>query len=83
MSCNVERRIDWVGEPDHAQPQDSTQQPAQNVQTGRISNANDVQQVSISQNLIDGTDDDLQQRQQPQSIVPIFAKGTYLEFVRQ
>lgn len=73
----IERRIDWVGEPNHAQPQDAPL--ARNVQLERIRSSTDAGQEIIAQNHIDANvdddDDDLQQRQEP-----IFGKGTYLEF---
>lgn len=69
----IERRIDWVGEPNHSQPQDSPL--ARNIQNERIRSSTDAGQEIISQNYIDANDDDLQQRQEP-----IFGKGTYLEF---
>lgn len=83
VNCDVERRIDWVGEPNHAQPQDTTQRPTGNDQLGRIRSLNVDRQAPISQNLVDGEEDDLQQRQLPEAILPIFGKGTYLEFVEE
>lgn len=84
VNCDVERRIDWVGETGHAQPQDSTTQTiSRNNQPARIRNLNDATRAPIYENIIEGEEDDLQQRQIPESISPIFGKGTYLEFVEQ
>lgn len=84
VSCDEERRIDWVGEPNHAQPQDANIQSSnRNNQPERIRNLNDATQAPIFENIIEGEEDDLQQRQQPESILPVFGKGTYLEFVEQ
>lgn len=80
VNGEIERRIDYVGEPGHAQPQD----PPSNNQPNRSGRLYDgTSSDSIGANIIpkydvDDYDDDLQQRQQP-----IFAKGTYLEFVQQ
>lgn len=69
-----ERRIDWVGEPNHSQPQD----PAPNTPE-RLRSWNDGRLAPIFNNIIDENDNDLQQRQKP--IFPF--KGTYLEFTEQ
>lgn len=78
VNAENEIRIDYVGEPGHAQPQDppSTREPkalgpvyetrqALNVIPLNVPNTNDV-------------DDDLQQK-----VEPVFGKGTYLEFDEQ
>lgn len=79
MQVNGEeaRRIDWVGDPNHPQPQD----PIPNQPTERYQAMNEAAQGPTYQNEIEDYDD-LQQRQQPESIRP-FGKGTYLEFVEQ
>ncbi|XP_031630185.1 uncharacterized protein LOC116345169 isoform X1 [Contarinia nasturtii] len=81
-------RIDWVGEPNHSQPQD----PAPKHQENKLKATNEYKLQLANehgpsyQNEIpdsDSNDDDLQQRQQPEPISPIFGRGTYLEFVEQ
>lgn len=74
-----ERIIDYVGEPNHRQPQDAP--PNTRLQSTR--HEHDTRESYIAPNSIEESDEDLQQRQQPESISPIFGKGTYLEFVAQ
>lgn len=66
-----EKRIDWVGEPNHRQPQD----PLPSLPTERYQAMNEIAQGPAYENEID---DDVQRLQRPQ---PVFGKGTYLEFV--
>lgn len=83
VAAENEIRIDWVGEPGHAQPQDSpsTVQPNalgpvyETRQAINIIPTNDAYTNAAD----DDNDDDLQQKQQE----PIFGKGTYLEFDEQ
>lgn len=77
INAEINRRIDWVGEPNHAQPQD----PSLNNRPERVERLyEDAGQAKITPNIIEpnNDDEDLQQRQ-----VPIFGKGTYLEFEQQ
>lgn len=72
INAEIKRRIDWVGEPNHPQPEDSPRYE-------RVYNARQppIAPNNIRQNDHDD-DDDLQQKQQP-----VFGKGTYLEFSQQ
>lgn len=86
VSAQLERRIDWVGEPNHRQPQDPTgnhrreqlQALNENTQAPTYPNKN---LDTIGDN-DDDKDNDLQQSQQPENL-RIFAKGTFLEFTGQ
>lgn len=73
-----EVRIDWVGEPGHAQPQD----PPSTVQPNGLGTVYETRQALhyVPVNNADTNDDtdDLQQQ-----VEPIFGKGTYLEFDEQ
>lgn len=69
VNSELNHRIDWVGEPNHRQPQD----PSPTHADARIRSLTDARQAK---NSVDDDNDDLQQRQEP-----IFGKGTYLEFV--
>lgn len=68
------RRIDYVGEPNHPQPQDPPPNSSPSEQLQAIVDA-------AYPNLIENDEDDSQKIQQPETIS--FAKGTYLEFVDQ
>lgn len=85
---NGQRRIDWVGEEGHRQPQD----PVPRSQNERYQTMNDNLQGPSYQNEIsdDDDDDDVQKPQQPDDVQTIqqpesddFGKGTYLEFIHQ
>lgn len=87
-NVGVERRIDWVGEPNHRQPQDPK---SSNTRTENFIEANPL---NSEFNLIekdDEDDDDLQQQHQQvqfedfqqKRLTRTFGKGTYLEFARQ
>lgn len=72
----VIRRIDWVGERDHPQPQDPAPKPRERYQT-----VNEATQGPIYENEInDNSDVQLIQKQEP---IEIFGKGTYEEFGQQ
>lgn len=68
-------RIDWVGEPGHAQPQDRPSTGKPNA-LGPIYETR--QALNALPNINDDNDDDLQQK-----IEPIFGKGTYLQLDEQ
>lgn len=72
INAEIERRIDWVGEANHPQPEDP-------LRSGRVYNTRQPSFTpnTIGQNYHNDDDDDLQQKQQP-----IFGKGTYLEFTQ-
>lgn len=71
INAEIKKRIDWVGEPNHAQPQDSPE----NIHPERGQRLYDDAKQAQNDLQSNDDEDDLQQRQQP-----IFGKGTYLEF---
>lgn len=77
VNAEKEIRIDWVGEPGHAQPQDQppTPQPRPNA-LGPVYETR--QALNALPTVRYDEDDDLQQK-----VEPIFAKGTYLDFDEQ
>lgn len=80
VNAENEIRIDWVGEPGHAQPQDpppARHKPKPNA-LGLIYETRQALNAIPNANDDDDDDDDLQQKEEP-----ILGKGTYLEFDQQ
>lgn len=82
MNGENEIRIDWVGEPGHAQPQDPPITLRPNAlgpvyETRQALNAIPLNDPNTNDDN-DDDDDDLQQK-----VEPVFGKGTYLEFDEQ
>lgn len=75
-NAETEIRIDWVGEPGHAQPQDQpfTPKPKPNA----LGPIYETRQALNALPTGEDDDDDLQQK-----VEPIFGKGTYLDFDEQ
>lgn len=78
VNAEKEIRIDWVGEPGHAQPQDHrpTPQPRPNSLGPIYETRQALNALPIAKD--DDDDDDLQQK-----VEPIFGKGSYIEFDEQ
>lgn len=85
MKAEKEIRIDWVGEPGHAQPQDRPITPRPNAlgpvyETRQALNVIPLNDPNTNRDnyVNDDDDDDLQQK-----IEPVFGKATHLEFDEQ
>lgn len=76
VRAETEIRIDWVGEPGHAQPQDQPPTTHPNA-LGPIYETRQALNAIPYTN--DDNDDDLQQKIEPAD----FDKGTYVEFDKQ
>ena len=78
VNAENEIRIDWVGEPGHAQPQDPPPTAHPNALGPVYETRQALNAIPISDANTNDDDDDLQQR-----VEPVFGHGTYLEFDQQ
>lgn len=76
MNAEKEIRIDWVGEPGHAQPQDRPSTPQPIPKPNASGPVYDTRQA-LNALPDDNDDDDLQQKVEP------IDKGTFIEFDEQ